>query len=192
MPFLNENIDDEDEVLLAEAEQLGFFVPYVGGANHAYILLPLLENLSTVEETVVRDKAVESLSKVGAQLPDNTINDAFAPLVKVCVVVAWNSNTEYQYRMDHASNHGSIELFVSKRKIDISNFVTNEQTHSVWQLGNGLHPEYQRLDFLRLLILAAFLGSKPNSDSSTRSFAGMRLRWFAGRQPRSSALSLNL
>jgi hypothetical protein len=90
VPFLNENIDDEDEVLLAEAEQLGFFVPYVGGANHAYILLPLLENLSTVEETVVRDKAVESLSKVGAQLPDNTINDAFAPLVKVCAV-AWNA-----------------------------------------------------------------------------------------------------
>ena len=76
VPFLSENIDDEDE-------QLGSFVPYVGGPNHAYLLLPLLENLSTVEETVVRDKAVESLSKVGAQLPDSTINDAFTPLVKV-------------------------------------------------------------------------------------------------------------
>ena len=86
VPFLSENIDDEDEVLLAEAEQLGSFVPYVGGPNHAYLLLPLLENLSTVEETVVRDKAVESLSKVGAQLPDSTINDAFTPLVKVDLI----------------------------------------------------------------------------------------------------------
>jgi serine/threonine-protein phosphatase 2A regulatory subunit A len=51
-------------------------------------LLPLLENLSTVEETVVRDKAVESLGKVGAQLPDNTINDAFAPLVKVHIYIS--------------------------------------------------------------------------------------------------------
>lgn len=83
VPFLSENIDDEDEVLLAEAEQLGNFVPYVGGPQHAYLLLPLLENLATVEETVVRDKAVESLCKVGAQLPDATINEGFAPLAKV-------------------------------------------------------------------------------------------------------------
>ncbi|KAG1671645.1 hypothetical protein FOA52_006876 [Chlamydomonas sp. UWO 241] len=82
VPFLSENVDDEDEVLLAEAEQLGSFVPYVGGPSHAYLLLPLLENLSTVEETVVRDKAVESLCAVGSQLPDSTINDAFAPLAK--------------------------------------------------------------------------------------------------------------
>lgn len=83
IPFLSENVDDDDEVLLAEAEQLGGFVPFVGGPSHAFILLPLLENLATVEETVVREKAVESLCKVGAQLPDSTINEGFAPLAKV-------------------------------------------------------------------------------------------------------------
>ena len=83
IPFLSENVDDDDEVLLAEAEQLGGFVPFVGGPSHAFILLPLLENLATVEETVVREKAVESLCKVGAQLPDGTINEGFAPLAKV-------------------------------------------------------------------------------------------------------------
>ncbi len=88
VPFLSENIDDEDEVLLAEAEQLGQFVPYVGGSNHAYLLLPLLESLSKVEETVVRDKAVQSLCKVGAQLPDNIINDAFTPLAKVRIAAS--------------------------------------------------------------------------------------------------------
>ncbi len=83
IPFLSENTDDEDEVLLAEAEQLGNFVPFVGGSHYAHLLLPLLENLSTVEETVVRDKAVESLCKVGAQLTDASVNDCLVPLIKV-------------------------------------------------------------------------------------------------------------
>jgi serine/threonine-protein phosphatase 2A regulatory subunit A len=83
IPFLSGNIDDEDEVLLAEAEQLGSFVPYVGGPSHAYLLLPLLENLSTVDETIVRDKASLSLCMVGSQLPESAVCDHFAPLVKV-------------------------------------------------------------------------------------------------------------
>ena len=31
IPFLSENNDDDDEVLLAMAEELGVFIPYVGG-----------------------------------------------------------------------------------------------------------------------------------------------------------------
>lgn len=83
VPFLAENTDDEDEVLLAQAEQLGTFVPYVGGPAYAHMLLPLLETLATVEETVVRDKAVESLCKVGSQLPDSSVNEYLVPLIKV-------------------------------------------------------------------------------------------------------------
>ena len=56
VPFLDESIDDEDEVLLALAEELGTFVDYVGGAAFAHLLLAPLENLAAVEETVVRDK----------------------------------------------------------------------------------------------------------------------------------------
>eukprot|EP00798_Chlamydomonas_sp_ICE-L_P012215 gene12215-15346_t len=89
LPFLSETSDDEDEVLLAQAEQLGNFVQYVGGPNFGYLLLPLLESLSTVEETVVRDKAVESLCKVGAQLPDASLNDQFAPLLKRLATGEW-------------------------------------------------------------------------------------------------------
>lgn len=63
IPFLNESIDDEDEVLIALADELGNFVEYVGGPHHATALLQPLELLSTVEETLVRDKAVESLRK---------------------------------------------------------------------------------------------------------------------------------
>lgn len=61
IPFLTDTVYDEDEVLLALAEQLGSFVPLVGGSEYAYCLLLPLETLATVEETVVRDKAVDSL-----------------------------------------------------------------------------------------------------------------------------------
>lgn len=83
IPFLTESNDDEDEVLLAMAEELGNFVPYVGGPPYAHFLLPPLENLSQVEETVVRDKAVQSLCKVGEKLPDNSIEKHYVPLIKV-------------------------------------------------------------------------------------------------------------
>jgi serine/threonine-protein phosphatase 2A regulatory subunit A len=86
IPFLAESTDDEDEVLLAQAEQLGGFVPFIGGPQYAHLLLPLLETLSTVEETVVRDKAVESLNKVGAQLPESHLAEHFVPLLKVGAV----------------------------------------------------------------------------------------------------------
>jgi serine/threonine-protein phosphatase 2A regulatory subunit A len=53
---LLESIDDEDEILLALAEELGKLVEYVGGKEYAYCLLPPLENIAAVEEASVRDK----------------------------------------------------------------------------------------------------------------------------------------
>ena len=53
---ITESIDDEDEVLVTLAGELGDFVEYIGGAQFAHILLPPLENLAAVEETMVRDK----------------------------------------------------------------------------------------------------------------------------------------
>jgi serine/threonine-protein phosphatase 2A regulatory subunit A len=57
VPFLQDSVDDEDEVLLALAEELGRnFEEYIGGGEYAHNLLGPLENLSAVEETLVRDK----------------------------------------------------------------------------------------------------------------------------------------
>lgn len=83
IPFLSENNDDDDEVLLAMTEELGVFIPYVGGVEHANVLLPPLETLCTVEETCVRDKAVESLCRIGSQMRESDLVDWFVPLVKV-------------------------------------------------------------------------------------------------------------
>ncbi|KAE8657452.1 Serine/threonine-protein phosphatase 2A 65 kDa regulatory subunit A beta isoform [Hibiscus syriacus] len=89
IPFLSENNDDDDEVLLAMAEELGVFIPYVGGVEHARVLLSPLETLCTVEETCVRDKAVDSLCRVGSQMRENDLVDSFVPLVKRLAAGEW-------------------------------------------------------------------------------------------------------
>ncbi|ESR55104.1 hypothetical protein CICLE_v10022447mg [Citrus x clementina] len=89
IPFLSENNDDDDEVLLAMAEELGVFIPYVGGVEHAHVLLPPLETLCTVEETCMRDKAVESLCRIGSQMRESDLVDWFIPLVKRLAAGEW-------------------------------------------------------------------------------------------------------
>ena len=68
LPFLASNIamdeEEEDEILLTLADQLGQFVPRLIPGYRALPILPILERLAAVEETVVRDKAVESIQKI--------------------------------------------------------------------------------------------------------------------------------
>jgi serine/threonine-protein phosphatase 2A regulatory subunit A len=87
LPFLQEATEDEDEVLVALAEELGGFVDLVGGTQYASILVEPLEVLAGVEETVVRDRAVESLQKVAAVAPN--AGDVFVPLVKKLTEGDW-------------------------------------------------------------------------------------------------------
>jgi len=57
--------EEDDEILLILAEQLGQMV--ISGLVPGYralTILPILEKLAGVEETVVRDKAVESMNSV--------------------------------------------------------------------------------------------------------------------------------
>lgn len=89
IPFLSENNDDDDEVLLAMAEELGAFLPYVGGVGHANVLLTPLETLCTVEETRVRDKAVASLCRIGDQMREQDVVDYFIPMMKRLAAGEW-------------------------------------------------------------------------------------------------------
>ena len=43
-------------MLTALSEELGKFVEYVGGPEHAHVLLSPLENLAAIEEPLVREK----------------------------------------------------------------------------------------------------------------------------------------
>jgi len=56
VPFLTGLADDEDEVLVALAEELGNLCDLVGGGAHAACLLEPLESLVAVEEPAVREK----------------------------------------------------------------------------------------------------------------------------------------
>jgi len=81
IPFLTDSLEDEDEVLLAVAEELKKFVPLVGGGEHAYTLLQPLEALAQVEETVVHDKAVEALVTIGEAIDKAHVEEHFFPLL---------------------------------------------------------------------------------------------------------------
>lgn len=73
IPFLTESIYDEDEILCELADQLSKFVPLVGGPEHAACLLPPLEGLASTEETVVRQKAVETLRFLAGSFSDEVV-----------------------------------------------------------------------------------------------------------------------
>jgi serine/threonine-protein phosphatase 2A regulatory subunit A len=53
-----ETMEDEDEVLVALADELGNFDEYVGGGQFAHVLLAPLQHLATVEEPLVRHKVL--------------------------------------------------------------------------------------------------------------------------------------
>ncbi|KAI9915627.1 hypothetical protein PsorP6_006853 [Peronosclerospora sorghi] len=80
IPFLRQATEGENEVLVALAEELGGFVDLVGSAEYASTLVEPLKVLAGVEETVVRDRAVDSLQKVVAVVPN--VGNVMVPLVK--------------------------------------------------------------------------------------------------------------
>ncbi|KAI3633876.1 hypothetical protein MIR68_008208 [Amoeboaphelidium protococcarum] len=82
VPFLEESIDDEDEVLQALAEEIANLIDYIGGAQFAHVLLSPLEHLATIEETVVRDKAAESINKVAVVLSADQVERFYLPMLK--------------------------------------------------------------------------------------------------------------
>ncbi|KAI5898281.1 ARM repeat-containing protein [Schizophyllum commune H4-8] len=83
IPFLQESMDDEDEVLLALAEELGRgFEEYIGGKDYAHLLLVPLETLSSTEETLVRDKAAESITHIADVMSPAQIEEHYIPLLK--------------------------------------------------------------------------------------------------------------
>ncbi|KAG1552494.1 hypothetical protein G6F49_008662 [Rhizopus delemar] len=89
IPFLSEGIDDEDEVLLAVADELGHFADYVGGPEFVHYILAPLENLASVEEVLVRDKAVESMNILVKLLSPFQITNYFLPLLKRLSNAEW-------------------------------------------------------------------------------------------------------
>ncbi|KAG0150172.1 hypothetical protein CROQUDRAFT_652581 [Cronartium quercuum f. sp. fusiforme G11] len=90
LPFIHEGLDDEDEVLLAVAGELNAaFIEYLGGPEYAHLLLVPLENLASVEETLVREKAAESATQIAAVLSSSQIEEFYVPAMKRLSVAEW-------------------------------------------------------------------------------------------------------
>ncbi|PHU24334.1 Serine/threonine-protein phosphatase 2A 65 kDa regulatory subunit A beta isoform [Capsicum chinense] len=90
IPFLTENTDhDDNEVLLRMIEQLKLFIPYVGGVEHASVLLPPLENLCIAREASIRDKAVKALCKIGRKMNEPDLIESFIPMLERLAAGVW-------------------------------------------------------------------------------------------------------
>lgn len=94
IPFLIDVAqDDEDEVFVVLAEQLNdTFIPFVGGVEFSKYILPPLEILASTEETLVRNKAVESLNYVASKMSREQILSDFIPLVEHLSLTEWFSS----------------------------------------------------------------------------------------------------
>lgn len=82
LPFIRENIDFHDEILLNLSEQLRQFIPLVGGYQHSQPVLEVLMKLCNTDETIVRDKAVEILKDIGENLSNEQTEELFVPVVE--------------------------------------------------------------------------------------------------------------
>ena len=81
IPYVTELIDDEDEVLVALAENLGNLLSHVGGASKIEFLLNPLEQMGNIEEHVVRDQAAVATAPalgVGGSDVTRILRDSFS------------------------------------------------------------------------------------------------------------------
>jgi len=79
----------EDELLLLEAEALGGFVDVVGGVKNAPCILEILQILCSTEETVVREKAAESMCNVTKKLGASVVDSVVVPIAKALSAADW-------------------------------------------------------------------------------------------------------
>ncbi|KMZ63287.1 hypothetical protein ZOSMA_41G01310 [Zostera marina] len=77
IPFLGDNHDDDDEVLLSMAEELGRFIPFVGGVEHAH-------------QDSVRLLAVEGSADLGKMLePEDCIKKILPAMIDFSQDKSW-------------------------------------------------------------------------------------------------------
>lgn len=117
LPFLMENHDDDDVILLALAAELnGSFVKVIGGPRHVQCMLPILETLAAVDETVVRAKAAESMAEVGEMMDREDFRSQFVPVVGSLMKQEWTARVS-------ATNLLSLVYEKSKKDEEVKKLV---------------------------------------------------------------------
>jgi len=77
---------EDDEVLFAIAEEIRNIFMLIPDST---IFLPLLEELASQSETVVREEAAKSLNRISKELSDAEIQNIYAPLVIKLAAGEW-------------------------------------------------------------------------------------------------------
>lgn len=172
VPFLREATEDEDEVLVALAEELGGFVDLVGGPQHAAVLVEPLEVLAAVEETVVRDRAVDSLLKIVAVLP--SAGETFAPLMKRLAEGDWFTSRVSACSLFHAVYPKITDAGRRKELRDSFQLLSNDDTPMVRRAAAsniGKFAATVEKDQLGSLILPLFKALTADDQDSVRLLA---------------------
>ena len=90
---------------------------YFSGATFAHLLLVPLESLAAVEETVVRDAAVESLKMVAEEMAAENVESHFMPLVKRLAQGEWSVLFYCTAKTPNSPSFSKSPLFGSKSKV---------------------------------------------------------------------------
>ncbi|KAK6205592.1 armadillo-type protein [Scheffersomyces amazonensis] len=92
LPFLKDVAqDDEEEVFAVLASKLGDFIPLIGGHQYCEPLIQILTILASMEEPIVRDKAIDSLNKISLELTVEELNNIFLSLIQSLSTGDWFS-----------------------------------------------------------------------------------------------------
>ncbi|KAF7255632.1 hypothetical protein EG68_06745 [Paragonimus skrjabini miyazakii] len=158
IPFLTDIMYDEDEVLREMAQQLAEFVPLVGGSEYVHCLLPPLEGLASVEETVVREKAIETLRTLAPSFSPKDLGAHFLPLLKRLATAEWfTSRTSacglFSVIYRHSPNAVRADLRQTFRQLctDDTPMVRRAAASRLGEFARCLEPDALRSDLLPLL-----------------------------------------
>ncbi|VDM44170.1 unnamed protein product [Toxocara canis] len=166
IPFLSDTIYDEDEVLLALAEQLANFTSLVGGPDYVHCLLPPLENLVTVEESVVRDKAVESLCKLAAKHSSGALEEHFIPMTRRLATASACGLVSVTYPRVGPSVKAELRTMFHRLCSDPTPMVRRAAASKLGELASVVEPV-----FLSEELLPMFLGLASDEQDSVRMLA---------------------
>lgn len=127
VPFLNDSLEDEDELLLVMAEELGKFESLVGGEEYLHILLVPLEALATVDESTVRKKAADSIREIVGSMSTEHVSEYFFPLLKRLSTRDW-----YTSRISACSlydvAHTKFTLVLQTEVVEMFNVLCKDTT----------------------------------------------------------------
>ncbi|CAG9835641.1 unnamed protein product [Diabrotica balteata] len=89
LPFLEENINFHDEILLNLPEQLKQLIPLVGGYENSQPVLELLKRMCNTDEFLVREKTLEALKEIAEELSNELVEELLVPILESLANEQW-------------------------------------------------------------------------------------------------------